>query len=93
MWPGFAVTGGVDFTVNWQRDGAYQGDWPPKQIIRIGLVQVMNQTHMNFSTLESFPLASMSCPGDPGLMQRQKKFLKTVKIHGEWLRPQVKAMQ
>lgn len=87
------MTGGVDFTVNWQRDGACQGDWPPQQIIREGLVQVMNKNHRNFSTLESLALASMSCPGDTDWCKDRKKFLKAVKIHEEWLRPQVKAMQ
>lgn len=54
------------------------GDWglAPQQIIREGLVQVMNQNHRNFSTLEYFASASLSYPGHTGLMQRQKKNLK-----------------
>lgn len=71
----------------------HQGDWPPQQIIGEGLAQVMDQNHGDFSTLEAFALASVSYPGDPGLMQRQKKFLKAVKAYGEWLRPQAEAMQ
>lgn len=45
---------------------------PPQQIIREGLVQVMSQTHRNFSTLESFTLAIVSSAGDTGLMQTEK---------------------